>query len=245
MRVSALDGEVGLANVGTVKIGRRRGDAEVRIRRVAVARGRPGRGRHPASGGRGGRPGLPGRGRHPDGRGRLGLGRGRGRGAGRHDGGDDRGHRPGARLRLGTGTTGSRTSHEADHAPDEAGGPGASPPRQLAWWARGSRRWWRSPAGRRPLLGWLSPTTAGGIGSVGRSPMACPSASSLSTQTPRSQQRRQGRLAAQMCLHLPNRPELPRIWGSFPNEGVPPAPDSPCHGGPALVGYRLAGRERA
>src|SRR5512132_1711711 len=44
--VSSLDGEVGLADVGAIQIRRRRRDTEVRIGRVAVARRRPGRGRH-------------------------------------------------------------------------------------------------------------------------------------------------------------------------------------------------------
>ena len=48
---------------------------------------------------------------------------------------------------------------------------------------------------------------------VGR-PWLAPSASSSSGETPRCQQGRQGRLAAQRCLDLPNHPELPCRWGA-------------------------------
>jgi hypothetical protein len=41
-----------------------------------------------------------------------------------------------------------------------------------------------------------------------------PSASSLSGETSRCQRGRQGRLAAQMCLTLPNHPELLLRWGA-------------------------------
>jgi hypothetical protein len=71
------------------------------------------------------------------------------------------------------------------------------------------------PAGRRPLLGWLPPAATGWDrlgGSVGHG--LPPSASSLSGETPRCQQGRQGRLAALMCLALPKHPELPRSWGA-------------------------------
>ena len=218
VRVGWPDREVAATDVGAVQVWRRRRDAEVGVGRMAVARRRPGGARQPAPGGRRGRPRPSGRGRRPHhgGGGRLRLSRGgwlgRGGGAGRHDGGDDRGHRDRAWLLLGSGTTGSRASNEPDHSPDETGGPGASPPRQLAWRARRSRRWWRSPAGRRPLLGWLPPITAARWdwlgGSVGH--QLAPSASSLSAQTPRCQQRRQDRLGAQICLDLPKQPELLR-----------------------------------
>jgi hypothetical protein len=160
--VSALDGEVGLADVGAIQIRWRRRNAEVRIGRVAVAGRRPGRGRDPAPGGGGSRPGPSGRGRRPDRGGRLRLGGGGwlGRGGGGHDGGDDRGHRDRARLRLGAGATGGCAGHEPDHSPDEAGCPGASPPWQLVGLARWSGRWWRPPAARRARGGgWLAPAT--------------------------------------------------------------------------------------
>src|SRR5215211_3279124 len=70
------------------------------------------------------------------------------------------------------------------------------------------------PAGGPCWGGCPQPPPGGGIGSVGRSAMACPLSLVVARRDSTMPQGRQDPLTAQMCLDLPNHPELPRRWGA-------------------------------